>query len=398
MNPIVRFLRGEMRVRVTGASVERFLNLLSRLQIEFWDIERRDELNIELSMCRKEKKRLKDIALRSFCSTEILSEHGIGLFLGSLRKRPVLVLGIALVIGLSFFLQSFVWVISVEGEGTLHKEVILRELERLDIRFGSRAASIDPQLTKIQMLNAVPELSWLSVNRSGGKLTVLFTERFPEPKERLPYETGSIVASRDGIITDYNILEGMRLCKRGDAVKEGQILVSGYEDYGLYLRAVCAEAEIYARTWHAGTVVTPANLNEKRYTGRQWTQTTILLGRKRINLCGNSGIFTDSCDKMISVKKLAVAEYEFPVSIETATYREYALVPRELQEDDALELLRNGWLRLVRSQMVAGTVEKTDERILHDGGLYILHAQSTCNEMIARLVPIGEPYKGESNE
>ena len=398
MNPIVRFLCGEMRVRVTGASVERFLNLLSRLQIEFWDIERRDELHIELSMCRKEKKRLKDIALRSFCSTEILSERGIGLLLGPLRKRPVLVLGIALVIGLSFFLQSFVWVISVEGEGTLHKEVILRELERLDIRFGSRAASIDPQFTKMQMLNAVPELSWLSVNRTGGKLTVLFTERFPEPKERLPYETGSIVASRDGIITDYSILEGMRLCKRGDAVKEGQILVSGYEDYGLYLRAVCAEAEIYARTWHAGTVVTPANLNEKRYTGRQWTQTTILLGRKRINLCGNSGIFTDSCDKMISVKKLAVAEYEFPVSIETATYREYALVPRELQEDDALELLRNGWLRLVRSQMVAGTVEKTDERILHDGGLYILHAQSTCNEMIARLVPIGEPYKGESNE
>lgn len=398
MNPIVRFLRGEMRVRVTGASVERFLNLLSRLQIEFWDIERRDELHIELSMCRKEKKRLKDIALRSFCSTEILSERGIGLLLGPLRKRPVLVLGIALVIGLSFFLQSFVWVISVEGEGTLHKEVILRELERLDIRFGSRAASIDPQLTKMQMLNAVPELSWLSVNRSGGKLTVLFTERFPEPKERLPYETGSIVASRDGIITDYSIFEGMRLCKRGDAVKEGQILVSGYEDYGLYLRAVCAEAEIYARTWHAGTVVTPANLNEKRYTGRQWTQTTILVGRKRINLCGNSGIFTDSCDKMISVKKLAVAEYEFPVSIETATYREYALVPRELQEDDALELLRNGWLRLVRSQMVAGTVEKTDERILLDGGLYILHAQSACNEMIARLVPIGEPYKGERNE
>ena len=398
MNPVVRFLRGEMRVRVTGASVERFLNLLSHLQIEFWDIERRDELHIELSMCRKEKKRLKDIALRSFCSTEILSERGIGLLLRPLRKRPVLVLGIALVIGLSFFLQSFVWVISVEGEGTLHKEVILRELERLDIRFGSRAASIDPQLTKMQMLNAVPELSWLSVNRSGGKLTVLFTERFPEPKERLPYETGSIVASRDGIITDYSILEGMRLCKRGDTVKEGQILVSGYEDYGLYLRAVCAEAEIYARTWHAGTVVTPANLSEKRYTGRQWTQVTLLLGRKRINLCGNSGIFTTGCDKMIDVKKIAVAEYEFPVSIETATYREYECVPRAVPEEAAQELLNSSWLRLVRSQMVAGTVEKTDGSFLNDGGLYILHAQSTCNEMIARLVPIGEPYKGESNE
>lgn len=398
MNPVVRFLRGEMRVRVTGASVERFLNLLSQAEIEFWDIERRDELHIELSMCRKEKKRLKDIALRSFCTAEVLSERGIGMLLRPLRRRPVLVLGTALVIALSFFLQSFVWVISVEGEGTIHEKTILRELERLDIRFGSWASSIDPQITKMQMLNAVPELSWLSVNRTGGKLTVLFTERFPEPKERLPYHTGSIVASRDGIITDYNILEGMRLCKRGDAVKEGQILVSGYEDYGLYLRAVCAEAEIYAQTWHAGTVVTPANVGEKRYTGREWTQVTLLLGRKRINLCGNSGIFTTGCDKMIDVKKIAVAEYEFPVSIETATYREYECVPRAVQEAAAQELLDSAWLRLVRSQMVAGTVEKTDGSFLNDGGLYILHAQSTCNEMIARLVPIGEPYKGETNE
>ena len=398
MNPVVRFLRGEMRVRVTGACVEDFLNLLSQAEIEFWDIERRDELHIDLSMRRKEKKRLKDIALRCFCTAEILSERGVALLLRPLRRRPVLVLGTALVIALSFFLQSFVWVISVEGEGAIHAKTILRELERLDIRFGSRAASIDPQLTKMQMLNAVPELSWLSVNRTGGKLTVLYTERFPEPVERLPYRTGSIIAARDGIITDYNILEGMRLCKHGDAVKEGQILVSGYEDYGLYLRAVCAEAEIYAQTWHAGTVVTPANVSEKRYTGREWTQVTLLLGRKRINLCGNSGIFTDSCDKMISVKKLAVAEYEFPVSIETATYREYECVPRSVQEAAAQELLNTAWLRLVRSQMVAGTVEKTDGSLLNDGGLYILHAQSTCNEMIARLVPIGEPYKGENNE
>ena len=69
-----------------------------------------------------------------------------------------------------------------------------------------------------------------------------------------------------------------------------------------------------------------------------------------------------------------------------------------MPEEAAQELLNSSWLRLVRSQMVAGTVEKTDGSFLNDGGLYILHAQSTCNEMIARLVPIGEPYKGESNE
>ena len=316
MNPIIRFLRGEMRVRITGASVERCMNLLSEEKIDFWGICRKDELNVELSMLSKEKRRLSALALRSFCTTEILSERGLIKYLQPLRKRPLLLFGTAFVLMLSFFLQSFVWVIEVEGEERVHEKVILRELETLDIRFGAWASSIDPQLTKARMLNAVPELSWLAVNRTGGKLTVLVTERDVAMSAKPPYQAGSIIAARDGLITDYNILEGMRLCKRGDAVKAGQILVSGYEDYGLYLRAVCADAEIYATTWHAGTVAMPAQHMEKRYTGKEWTQISLLLGRKRINLCGNSGIFTACCDRMINVKKVSIAGYEFPLAIE----------------------------------------------------------------------------------
>ena len=128
MNPIIRFLRGEMRVRITGASVERCMNLLSEEKIDFWGICRKDELNVELSMLSKEKRRLSALALRSFCTTEILSERGLIKYLQPLRKRPLLLFGTAFVLMLSFFLQSFVWVIEVEGEERVHEKVILREL------------------------------------------------------------------------------------------------------------------------------------------------------------------------------------------------------------------------------------------------------------------------------
>ena len=190
----------------------------------------------------------------------------------------------------------------------------------------------------------------------------------------------------------------MRLCKRGDAVKAGQILVSGYEDYGLYLRAVCADAEIYAQTWHNGTVVLPAQRTEKSYTGREWTQISLIVGRKRINLCGNSGIYTGSCDKMIDVKKVTLAGYTFPVTIETVTYREYEEKNVTVDAYAAHNALSEAWQRQTRSAMIAGTIEQTEESFLESGGLYVLQAKSTCNEMIARLVPIEEPYKGESNE
>lgn len=398
MNPVIRFLRGEIRVCISGAYVERCFNLFAEEGIVFWDLCRKDELRIELSMLSKEKNRLEALAVRSFCTVEILRERGFLQTLRPLRARPILAFGAAAVIGLTFFLQSFVWVISVEGAETVHEETVLRQLEELGIHFGTWAPSVDSRMTRVQMLNRVPELSWLAVNRTGGKLTILVTERSVASSEKPPYAAGSIVALRDGVITDYRVLEGMRLCKRGDAVKEGQILVSGYEDYGLYLRAVCADAEIYAQTWHNGTVVMPAQRTEKSYTGREWTQISLIVGRKRINLCGNSGIYIGSCDKMIDIKKITLAGYTFPVTVETVTYREYEEKEVTIDADAAHNALSEAWQRQTRAAMVAGTIEQTEESFLESGGLYVLQVKSTCNEMIARLVPIEEPYKGESNE
>ena len=64
----------------------------------------------------------------------------------------------------------------------------------------------------------------------------------------------------------------------------------------------------------------------------------------------------------------------------------------------ARQQLSEAWQRLLRADMIAGRAEKTTEHFLQSGDLYVLNAESTCNEMIARLVPIEEPYKGESNE
>lgn len=398
MNRIICFLRGEARIHLTGASPEGCLNRLTQEGIPFWDIARIDELHIDISVLRRDKKRINEAALRSFCTAELISERGLLHLLAPLRKRPVLTLGIPLLIAASFFLQSFVWVVEVEGEETLHEEEILHELESLGIRFGTQAAEINSQKIKMQMLNALPQLSWLAVNRTGGKLTVLVTERESTSSSKQPYATGSLIAASDGIITDYTILEGMRLCSRGDAVRQGQILVSGYEDNGLFLRGVCADGEIYARTWHRGTLVMPSTRLVKRYTGREWTQRTLIVGRKRINLCGNSGIYTDSCDKMIIEERVILPDYEFPLALETAIYREYETVEVERDREEVRQQMEAAWKQLTLSGMVAGQMEKTKSSLLCVDGLYVLQAESTCNEMIARLVPIVEPYKGENNE
>ena len=285
-------------------------------------------------------------------------------------------------------LQEFVWTIEVEGNDRLPAGQIVQALEELGIAPGTWGPSIDSPETRNRMLLRMPELAWLAVNRSGGRVQVLVTERQQPPDTRAPYAVANVVAARDGVLTEVSVTEGMRLCAVGDTVRQGQLLDSGYEDYGLFIRPVCASAEIYARTWHTGTVVTPAERLEKRYTGREWKQVTLIVGKKRIKLWGNSSISQQDCDKMIVEKAVRTSGYAYPLRLETAILREYVLEPAPAPQVQTEKLLQEAWRRAVQAQMLAGRIDATQESLLMQGGLCILQAQSDCTELISRTLPL----------
>lgn len=398
MNRLIAYLIGQARLSITGAAPQDCLNRLTREGIPFWSVERMDDLRYQISVPLRRKERVIGLAARSFCAAEVVSSHGLPLIWKQLLHRPALLLGVAAAIALCFLLQNRIWVIEVRGNDRVPQEVILRALADLGIKPGAESDDYDPQQIKMKMLNAVPELSWLAANRTGGKITVLVTERDASQEEGEKPQAGNLVASTDGIITDYSIAEGVRLISRGDAVTEGEILVSGLEDYGLCLRAVCAAGEIYANTWREGSVVTPSYTLEKAYTGRQWKQITLVVGRKRIKLCGNSGISVGSCDKMISVERLRLPGYEFPITLETEVYREYTLTERLKNPQTVRRELEFAWEQRLSSEMVAGVIGQTDYRFFRSDAVYVLQAESTCNEMIARLAPIYGQYEGENHD
>ncbi len=394
----IRYFKGYTQVKITGAAVEEFLNRLSEAKVIFWDIERHDEVHYSICVYKRYLKEVQSIALRSFCNVDLLQEVGFDRHMRSLRKRPMLLIGMLLALVFSFYFQSYVFAIDVSGNESLHEQQILRALQELDIQIGSSSAQIDQQLTKHRMLNLLPELSWIGVNRNGCRLNVMVTERSFAKSSRPNYLAANIIASRDAVLSDVIVSEGMKLCKTGDTVKAGQILVSGFEDYGLILKGVCAEAEIYGQTWYSGMVLMPSETYEKQYTGREWTQFSLIIGRKRINLCENSGISDTRCDKMVEVTELSVPNYTFPVSLEKVTYREYELIPRANDMDAARLRLSAAWEELVAFQMIAGEIQDTTTSCIESGGVYVLSANSTCHEMIARYAPMESVFEGETNE
>lgn len=394
----IRFLRGEARLRITGASPEDCLNAFSREAVEFWSICREDGLHYCVSIRPSELTKAERLGLRAFCTVECLWQRGLRQLLGRALRRPVLLFGLGISIFLLFFLQSFVWVVQIDGCETVHPETVRRALEELGIHCGTWAADIPYKEVRHELLQLVPELSWAAVNRSGGKLHVLVTERQERSSASPPYAAANLVAARDGVLTQVEVLEGTRLCSVGDAVREGQVLASGVEDYGLYLRGVCAQGEIYGLTWRSQTLVTPAIRQEKRYTGREWTHVSLIVGRKRINLSGNSGISGATCDKMVSVKRLTLPGYSFPVSLETETYREYETAAVPKQRENAKNRMEAAFHAMTEAGMIAGKIEQADFRLETGGELLVLRCDCTCSEMLARLVPLSAIYEGESYE
>ncbi len=395
MGPL-RYMAGEVRLKITGASPQRCLNLLTQKKIDFWDITRGDELHYFISVAPNCVTRVQGLSLRAFCTVEEEKRRGFLQTFRAALRRPILLFGLILVLTVSFLLPSFVWSIEIDGNSRLHDEEILRLLEQESIKIGTPAGSVDYKAVKYRLMTRLDDISWLAINRCGGTLHVLITERDHPTSEKPSYVAGNIVAASDGVLTEVTVLEGMRLCKVGDTVKAGQILVSGLEDYGLCPRAVCAQAEIYAQTWHQTTLVSPATTLQKQYTGREWTQQTLIVGRKRINLYGNSGNVDGTCDKIVKMVPLQLPGYEFPITLETAYYREYTTtaVPSErtgAQMESAFE-------RLLLKRLVAGQIVSKECSLRRTDDLLILTAQATCTEMLARLVPLEPIYEGETNE
>ena len=212
MSRLIRYLRGSVRFHLTGAAPEQCLNALAAARLEFWDIEREDALNLSLCVPAREAERLQGLALRCLCTAEVTERSGLRAQFGGLLRRPVLLLGLLAAAAATFVLQEFVWTIEVEGNDRLPAGQIVQALEELGIAPGTWGPSIDSPETRNRMLLRMPELAWLAVNRSGGRVQVLVTERQQPPDTRAPYAVANVVAARDGVLTEVSVTEGMRLC------------------------------------------------------------------------------------------------------------------------------------------------------------------------------------------
>ena len=381
MKRIVDYFLGCVRLRLRGCEPERCLQDLLNAGVAFWDTEKPDAFTLLLTLYRRDAEAAGRIARRSQCDAALLPRRSFrGDFYG-LKRRWALLAGMLLVIAGAVLAPNIIFSVEVSGCETLEPERITRVLDDLGVHFGTWGPSIDSEQLRNDALRMIPELRWIGVNWSGMKARVQVSEHGEEkpPLDRTKY--ASLVACADGVVTGVEAYSGQALVRTGDAVREGQVLISGLVDLERCLRATRALGEVYAETRREWTVLTPDTRilrSPERLCG---VCVWLCAGRKRIKIFGSSSIFMADCVKMINRRTMRL-----PLSLCVERY--YRTTPRETALTQPQTLLRDCLQRRAADELVAGQILSEDDTLTAENGLWRLTTILHCREMIARSVEI----------
>ena len=342
---ILNFFLGWVLIEVRGAYIERFFNLCSQNQINFWGMERVAPDLIKVRVRVSNYRKLRQYAKKAMCRLHIVSKHGLPFFTVRFKKRGILIAGLMVFAAIAWVLTSFVWVIDISGCSGEEKEKLEKYLEENGVYIGSYVPRIDISNIKNEILIKMPELIYVGVNITGSHADVHVRKRVDAPQvESEKDDPCSIVARRGGIITSVVVQSGTQEVQKGDTVTEGQLLASSYMTGRTGTTVVTrAKAQVRARTWYTVTSLFPMKTDFKTYTGRERRRKTLVFSGRRLKLYGNSRIPYEECDKIIKTTVLTLPwDIRLPVALETETFKEYVTESANIPPETALEYLSEG--------------------------------------------------------
>ena len=383
---LVQSMGGMLELTLTSPGIETALEAINARGIPLLAVTRSDTLTVRFRIRRWDYRALAALCEKRGEKLEIRRRMGVYWAAKRLFARPVLLMGAALFLAAALYLPSRIFFVRVEGCQTVPARQILEAAEESGIRFGASRREVRSEKVKNALLGALPQLQWAGVNTSGCVATISVRERtMLEPTEPTP-AVSSIVASRDGFILSATVTRGNGLCQPGQAVREGQVLISGYTDCGIRIQATAAEGEIFAQTSRNLTAVTPSTcaiLGEETGAGKN---ICLILGKKRINLWKDSGILEGSCGRMDKEYTLTLpGGFSLPVKLRVQTYTRRETACAEVPPETARGALSGFAGDYLASRMVAGQILAGQESVRLQNGVYRLEGNYVCAEMIGRV-------------
>lgn len=318
---------------------------------------------------------------------EIVKTRGLPFFAAKYKKRPGLLLGLILGLGLLFYSELFVWKVTVNGNVTVPEEVILDALEARGVAVGSYIPGIPVLEVQNRFLLDFHDVSSVAINVKGTHIQVEVLERVHEPPRQDHAGYCNVAATRDGIIVSAKSAAGTVIVSPGEVVEAGQVLISAFTvgKRNVY-RLHHARGEVLAKVYESHSAVFPVATEVKRYTGREKVRRAVTVLGKEFSLGTDSPYERFDIETVTERVKL-FGFIDTPVTVTRVIYREYEKETVTLTE----ELLYAN-ARIEREQWLAslGDVLEWEETFQFDEiqNAYVLNVSAVILQNIGMDLPL----------
>lgn len=390
MQKAVNYLRGTVRLEVTGPYPERFFNICSAWSVPFWGVEQVDGVTVRVTVPRSRLSRVKKLAPRCLCQITPVSEAGApGLLLG-FRRRYGMLVGLMLSLLAVLVFSRFVLVIDIEGETTLSHREILSHLAQCGLYPGAYGPSLNPRAISNQMLLEVEGLGFLSVNLHGIRAQVVVRDSQPAPELEQERQPTDLVAKKDGQVLAILPVSGDVLVAQEEQVRRGQTLIAGQttvvgkEGEVMKRYSVRARGLVLAQVEEEFSAAIPLKYVEKQYTGRQREYTEWVIFGKRFKISSKSFQEYTYYDKISNTQSITLGSVTLPIARTTVQCKEFSLVSGELPAEQGEAALRSALTgRLEQSIGTGGRILQTHWHKEQEDGVLTLTLSAQCREQIA---------------
>ncbi len=382
---LFKSVAGTLVVELTSADIPGTLGALTQQGIPVFDLNPEGDLTVTLRIARKDFKTAAALCRKRGDTVRIRRRGGIYWAGKALLKRPVLVAGVGLLVAASLYVPSRVLFVRVEGNTSVPENQILEAAGESGIFFGAYRREVRSERVKNALLEKVPQLQWTGVNTYGCVAVITVRERSTPEKAQQENSVGNVISASDGVIISATATKGTLLCQPGQAVVEGQVLISGYTDCGICIQATQAEGEVYAQTRRQLTVYSPGEgvlRGKEEHVDSRWG---LLIGKKRINLWKGSGISGSSCGRMYEEYYITLpGGFQLPVALVRETEVSYETERMELSSGEVQAGMEAFAEQHLTQQMIAGSITSRQYLLMQEGDCWRLEGVFLCSEMIGR--------------
>ena len=374
-------LGGQIRAEITSARPSDSLRALEKAGIPVLDVQAESEFTISFTAAFRDRGRIIRMAKRRGEEVQILSHSGLFFYLRGLIRRPVLVLGLLILLGLTVWVPGRIFFVQVEGNETVYTRQILEEAKQCGIGFGASRREVRSERVKNALLEEMPQLQWVGVNTYGCVAVIRVQERIVQEAPPQEAAVSSIIASREGVIRSITVNRGSAACSVGQRVQAGDILISGYTDCGLKIQATAASGEIFADTLRQLTAVYASHRQQRLEKQGSSKKYSLIIGKNRINFPFSSGISDTGCVRIYTERYITLpGGFVLPIAIATEESIRYSFADSDCGNPEAF--LLPYMEKYVQSQMIGGAIVSCSQVMTQMDGGYRVDAVYTCCEMI----------------